>query len=267
METENQENLETQEGSSLGEIRAARYLVTPSSLTYCFATWGELKARILDISFLRVVVEEVGEWPAIAEDQSIPMMFSMNGYDFAAEVRVHGRGEGWIRFQFHKLVPSCKSMLRLFLCPKKVGESLMEDKKMTDIRHYHGLNESELLFDKDGNVLFTYLDYLDSKFQFLVQIRLDDSTIKVGRLTRSQYMTMGSFVGDLGLIPLSDKENYTRMSECRDIVTNFRPSGQLDYNLKQKMQKLISENLYSTGHRVDFPMVRAIRLPYLSTEH
>ena len=143
----------------------------------------------------------------------------------------------------------------------------MEDKNMKEIRHYHGLNESELLFDKEGNVLFTYLDYLDSKYQFLVQIHLENSTIKVGRLTRSQYMTMGSFVGDLGLIPLNDKENYNRMSECRDIVTNFRPQGQLDYNLKQKIQKLISENLYSTGHRVDFPLVRTIRLPYLSTEH
>ncbi|GEM_PF-1418566 len=267
MDTENQDNLGQLEGEALSEIRPVRYLVTPGSLTYCFGSWGELKARVLDISFLRVVLEEVGEWPAIAEDQIIPMMFSMNGYDFAAEVRVHGRGDGWIRFQFHRLVPSSKSMLRLFLCPKKVGESLMEDKSMKEIRHYHGLNESELLFDKEGNVLFTYLDYLDSKYQFLVQIQLENSSIKVGRLTRSQYMTMGSFVGDLGLIPLNDKENYNRMSECRDIVTNFRPQGQLDYNLKQKIQKLISENLYSTGHRVDFPLGRTIRLPYLSTEH
>jgi len=68
-------------------------------------------------------------------------------------------------------------------------------------------------------------------------------------------------------LPLNDKENYARMSECRDIITNFRTSGQVEYHLKQKLLKLISDSLYSTGHRVEFPMVRAVRLPYLTTEH
>lgn len=263
----NLENVMESQGEALTVSPPSRHLVTPGALNACFARWGDLEARILDISFLRVVVEEIGEWPIIAEGQSIPMAFSLNGFDFAAEMTIQGRGDGWIRFQFQKLVPSSKSVLRLFLSPRKMGESLMEDKQIKDVRHYHGLNESELLFDRKGNVLFTYLDYVDSKFQFLVQVNLDNSSIKVGRLTRSQYMSMSSFTGDLGLIPLSDKENYSRMGECRDIVTNFRPAGQLDYSLKQKMQKLISDNLYSTGHRVDFQMVRAIRLPYLSTEH
>ncbi len=267
MEINESENQREVKGQPLAETSLMRHLVTPGALHNCVARWGELTARILDISFVRVVLEELGEWPAIVEEQNIPMGFSVNGFNFPAEMRVQGRGEGWIRLQFQKLVPSSKSLLRSFLSSKKVGESMMEDRRVSDVRHYHGLNESELWFDRNGNVLFTYLDHLDSKYQFLVQINLENSSVKVGRLTRAHYMNMGSLTGELGLMPLNDKENYTRMSECRDIVTNFRPAGQVEYHLKQRLLKLISESLYSTGHRVDFPMVRAVRFPYLSTEH
>ena len=254
-------------GQPLAESTSNKCLVASTALVNCMARWGEVTAKVLDISFVRVVLEETEDWPSILEEQNIPAVFMMNGFEFPAELRLQGRGEGWIRFGFEKLVPSSKSYLRSFLSPKKVGESLLEDGRPESVRHYHGLNESELWFDRKGNVLFTYLDHLDCRYQFVVQANLENSSIKVGRLTRAQYMNMDSLSGDLGLMPLNDKENYTRMGECRDIVTNFRPAGQIEYNLKQKLLKLISESLYSTGHRVDFPLVRPIRLPYLSTEH
>jgi len=252
---------------SLADNQGVRHLVTPGALHQCSAKWGEFNARILDISFVRVVVEEIGHWPVILEGQVIAMFFSMRGYDFAAEVLIQGRGEGWMRFKFDKLVPSAKSQLKSFMSAKKVGESMLEDQRVPEVRHYHGLNESELWFDKQGNVLFTYLDHTDSKYQFVVQANLDTLWVKVGRLSRAQYMNLNSIDGDLGLSPLNDKENYSRMSECRDIVTNFRTTGQVEYNLKQKLLKVISDSLYSTGHRVDFHLVRPIRVSQLSTEH
>ena len=267
MEINHNENQEEVKGRPLTENVSTRHLVTPGALHQCFAAWGEFKARVLDISFVRIVLEEMGNWPVLVEGQVIPMFFSMNGFEFAAEVKIQGRGEGWLRFQFEKLVPSAKSYLRSFLSPKKVGESMLEDNRVPEVRHYHGLNESELWFDKKGNVLFTYLDYLDSQYQFIFQANLESNSIKVGRLTRHEYMNLESISGELGLIPLDDKENYSRMSECRDIITNFRATGQIEFLLKQKILKLISDNLYSTGHRVDFHMVRPIRLSYLNTEH
>lgn len=254
-------------GQLLAELEQIRHLVTPGALNNCFARCEEVRARILDISYVRVVLEQSEDWSPFQEGQIIPMMLSCGNLEFPAELKVQGRGEGWIRFHFEKLVPSSKSCLRLFLSPKKIGESMMEDRRVPEVRHYHGLNESELWFDKDGNILFTYLDHMDAKYQFLVQVSLENSSVKVGRLTRTHYMNMESLYGDLGLLPLNDKENYARMSECRDIITNFRTSGQVEYHLKQKLLKLISESLYSTGHRVEFPMVRAVRLPYLTTEH
>jgi hypothetical protein len=56
---------------------------------------------------------------------------------------------------------------------------------------------------------------------------------------------------ELPLIPLTDREIYAKLGECRDIVTNFRPNGQIEYNLKQRMLKVISDNLYSTSHKVE----------------
>ncbi len=254
-------------GQASNESSKGCSLVTPGALNQCIARWSELDAQILDISFVRLVLQESEPWPAIVEGQSMIMQLFLNGYDFSTEVTIQGRGEGWLRFQFEKWVPSAKSQLRTFLCPKKVGESMFADNRVPAIRHYHGLNESELWFDKKGNVLFTYLDHIDPKYQFLVQANLEFQSVKIGRLTRNQYMAMDSIDGELGLIPLSDKENYSRMSECRDIVTNFRPNGQIEYHLKQRLLKLISDNLYSTGHRVDYPLVRPIRVPSLSTEH
>lgn len=260
MEINQNETQERSKAKLWAEENPIRHLVTPGSLHQCVAAWGENRARVLDISFVRVVLGEMGDWPVLMEGQVIPVFFSMNGFEFAAELKIQGRGDGWLRFQFEKLVPSAKSYLRSFLAPKKVGESMLEDKQSAEVRHYHGLNESELWFDKKGNVLFTHLDYLDSQYQFIVQAKLESLTLNVGRLTRHEYMNLPSIDGELGLIPLNDKENYSRMSECRDVITNFRATGQLEFHLKQKLLKLISDNLYSTGHRVDFHMVRPIRL-------
>jgi hypothetical protein len=60
----------------------------------------------------------------------------------------------------------------------------------------------------------------------------------------------------LPLIPLSDRETYAKLGECRDIVTNFRPNGQIEYNLKQRLLRVISESLYSTGDRVEKGRIR-----------
>ena len=46
----------------------------------------------------------------------------------------------------------------------------MEDWSTDKIRHFHGLNESELWFEPEGGVLFTYLDPLDTEAQFIVRM-------------------------------------------------------------------------------------------------
>ena len=228
-----------------------RLLVNPVSVQKCFVKWENSIARVLDVSYLRAVVESEGPFADSAEGESIPVLFELERSHFSVTVTVRGRGPGWVRLDFPKLVPSVRAHLRSFMTPRKIGESIVEDWKSGNLRHFHGLNESELWMDGADGVLFTYLDQEDPQSQFLIRIRESRGPLSVGKVRRKDYMELSSIDAEIALQPLTDSETYRKLGECRDIVTNFRPSIPPEYALKQRMLKTISETLYSTSRRVE----------------
>ena len=230
--------------------QSEKHIVNPIALQNCKVVFNDVTAPVLDISYVRLVVSAEG-FPALEDGQVIPAELHLDRYHFTADLVLKGRGEGWLRFGFDKIVPSAKSHLRSFLSPKKIGESILEDRRAESIRHYHGLNESELWFDPSGGVLFTYLDQVDYDAMFIIRLLDPKGPLAVGKISRRDYIELSSLESDLPLIPLGDRELYAKLGECRDIVTNFRPTGQVEYNLKQRLLKVISDNLYSTSHRVE----------------
>jgi hypothetical protein len=213
--------------------------------------WGDSVAPVLDVSYIRAVVESEGNFSDVAEGETLPVSFELDRSRFSLEVTVRGRGAGWVRLDFPRLVPSVRAHLRSFLCPRKIGESIVEDWKSGGLRHFHGLNESELWMDGAEGVLFTYLDQEDPESQFLIRIQESRGPLSVGKVRRKDYMELSSIDGEITLQPLTDSEVYRKLGECRDIVTNFRPSIPAEYSLKQRMLKTISETLYSTSRRVE----------------
>jgi len=240
------------------ETKGKKSLVNPVALQNCTVRCGDLTAKVLDISFVRLVVDAAEAFSAF-DSETFPMELHLDRYHFTAHGSFQGKGENWARLGFERLVPSAGAHLRSFLSPKRIGESIMEDWRNDVIRHYHGLNECELWFDQDGAMLFSYLDNLDPESQFV--IRLDDgkAPLRVGKLPRRDYIEIGNIDQELSLIPLSDREIYNKLGECRDVVTNFRPNGQMEYNLKQRLLKVISEHLYSTSRKVEMSHPRPVR--------
>lgn len=243
------------------------HIVNPIALQNCTVRGGETTAKVLDISFVRVVVETDPAWESKGEEESIPLDFSLDRQTFGATVRLTGRGEGWLRFGFEKIVPSARAHLRSFLSPKKIGESLIEDWRTDSLRHYHGLNESELWFEPNGGVLFTYLDQASHDQQFLIRVLDSKAPLQVGKIRRADYMAMEKFDTELPLEALTDRDLYANLGPCRDIVTNFRPIGQMEYALKQRLLKQISDTLYSASHRVDMLPPRPARVVTLPVEN
>jgi hypothetical protein len=229
---------------------AGRHVVNPIALQNCVVRFGELSSRPLDISSVRVLTECAEAWP-VDVDQKITLVMQLDRIQFQAEAKLRAKGTGWMRFALEKLPPSARADLRAFLSPKKVGESIVEDWRTETVRHFHGLNESELWFDQTGRILFTYLDQNDPGYQFILRIVDPQPTITAGKIKREDYIDLGSVEAELPLAPLTDREILVRLAECRDIVTNFRPSGQLEYNLKQRLLRVISDHLYSTTHKVN----------------
>ena len=243
-----------------------RYIVNPVAVQNCSLSFGEWTLPIVDISGVRVVAEDGGASLVGAPSGAFVGSFSLNRYKFEAMLELKSQRDGWVRFGILKIVPSARAHLRSFLCPKKVGESLIEDWRNDQLRHFHGLNESELWFVPEGGVIFTYLDQTDPDAQFLIRVRDLRSPLQVGKILRHDYIGMESMESELPLIPLGDREVYAKLSECRDIVTNFRPTGQTEYNLKQKLLKVISDSLYSTSNRVEMSNLRPKSQPPASAE-
>lgn len=233
----------------------SKNLVNPIALNQCRARFESFEASILDISFVRVVVEDNPSFP-FSEEGSLSLMFDLDRHHFEGLTRLEGRGEGWVRLELMRLVPSSMAHLRSFLSPKKVGESIVEDWNQDGVRHFHGLNESELWFDSGGGILFSYLDPVDPTFQFMTRIRENKSPLRVGRLLRQQYIGLSHWDTEPPLLALSEKEVYPRLGECRDIVTNFRPTGPAEYGLKQRLLKVISDYLYSHSHKFEYSQPR-----------
>lgn len=236
-----------------------RQLVNPVAVSGCRVKFGGVEAPLLDISYVRVVLQDTPELANIAEGEAGIAEFHLDRVHFSASVVCKARGEGWLRFAFENLVPSARAYLRSFLSPKKVGESLYADWQESRKRHYHGLNESELWFDPAGPVLFTYLDQTDFDAQFLIRMSEARGPLRVGKILRRSYIELTNLDQELPLIPLGDREIYAKLGECRDIVTNFRPVEPEEYQLKQRLLKVISETLYSTSHRVEMGLNRPIR--------
>lgn len=248
-------------------LESADPLVNPIALQNCFVTYEQAVARVLDISFVRIVLEDSPDWALLPEKTPFSLSLSLDRCHFTAKANFAERGEGWLRLSFEKLLPSARAHLRSFLSPKKIGESILEDWRTDKVRHYHGLNESELWFDPDGGVLFTYLDQTDSEGQFIIRMADHRGPLRVGKILRRNYVELANIESELPLIPLSDREVYAKLGECRDIVTNFRPSAQIEYNLKQRLLKVISEHLYSTSHRVEMNLARpSARVASLSVD-
>lgn len=219
-------------------------------------------ARILDLSFVRLVLSDE---PALSlfggepPEGSFPLDFELDRFRFTAEVSIQTRGDDWVRLSFDKIVPSARSLMRSFLSPKKVGESIVEDWRSGNVRHYHGLNESELWFDPEGSLLFTYLDQTESDCQFIIRMTEKKGPIHVGKILRTKYMELKSLDGELELLPINERETYLKLSECRDVITNFRPVAQVEYGLKQRLLRAISDHLYSANYRVEVSPQRGVR--------
>jgi hypothetical protein len=247
-----------------------RALVNPIALQHCSVRLGDVTTKILDISFVRIVLDAGADWPALPEKEAVTLEFTLERHTFPVVCKVIARGEaeggGWVRCGFDKLVPSAQAHLRSFLSPKKIGESIVEDWRTDEIRHFHGLNESEMWFHSSGVVVFTYLDSTDGGTQFFVRMMDSKGPLEAGRVSRRDYMAMEGLDAPVSLSALNDRETYARLGECRDIITNFRPTGQIEYNLKQKLLKVVSDTLYSTSHRVDFTPVRPPKVVTLPVE-
>lgn len=241
------------------ESATPRNLVNPVALQNCSVQFGEVSAPVLDISFVRLVVADEASWVAPAENEPLTLNFHLDRFRFSAIARFQGRGEGWIRFGFEKILPSAGAHLRSFLSPKRIGESIVEDWRTDQVRHFHGLNESELWFDQAGGILFSYLDNPDHTAQFIIRMSDSKSLLRVGKILRKNYMELSNIDQELPLLPLTDRDTYAKLGECRDVVTNFRPNGQLEYNLKQRLLKVISEHLYSTSRKVEMAQPRPSR--------
>lgn len=228
-----------------------RPLVNPVAVDRCSVRWEEMSARVLDLSYLRIVIEDTVPSGFPVSEEPVELKFELEGHRFTTRVLKQGGGAGWVRLAFEKKVPSIHAHLRSFLSPKKIGESLWEDWKSDQLRHFHGLNECELWFQTEGAVFFTFLDPADLESQILIRLPETRSPLVVGRILRKDYMELNRMDGDLPVKPLPDGEAYSRLSECRDIITNFRPVEAQDYNLKQRLLKALNESLYSTSRRVE----------------
>lgn len=244
----------------MGNEQERKDLVNPIALRDCYVSLGDRKAPVLDVSFVRLVLGPGDEgWEAVPEGELLTLDFHLDRSSFKASARLHARGEGFLRLTLEAILPSARAHMRSFLSPKKVGESLLEDWSTDKIRHFHGLNESELWFEPEGGILFTYLDPFDTEAQFIVRMAHSKGALIAGKILRREYIELNSLNHELPLIPLNDKEIYSKLGECRDIVTNFRPTGSIEYNLKQQLLRVISEYLYSTSRKVEMTQMTAAR--------
>lgn len=229
-------------------------LVNPSSLSGCFMECEGVAFPVLDISFARIVVEKRESMVSVAGDLTVELRLDRHCFTAGACVQV--MGDDFIRLSFTRLVPSGQASLRAFLSPKKIGESLAQDWSTEHERHFHGLGESELWVSMNGEMLFSFLDQANTMYQFIMRIA-DGKKLRAGRLARQDYIALEDIDRILPLATSQlDRDTYSKMGECRDIVTNFRPRTRAEYGLKQKLLKAISDHLYSTSHKVGWTPIR-----------
>jgi len=225
----------------------APVLVNPISVRQCTASFKETSAAIADLSFVRLILADPDGTLPLMEGEELDLELHVERFHLTVRAATRARGNGWVRLSIDRIVPSARAHLKSFLCPKKIGESLSENWERDGVRHYHGLNESELWYHPEVGALFTYLDDRDPLQQFYVRVRETSGSLEAGRIARAAYLEISSLDGELGNAPIPEKELFERMGECRDVVTNFRPVAQWDYTLKQRLLRALSDKLYSTG--------------------
>lgn len=230
-------------------------LVNPVALRHCSVKFGDIEGKLLDLSVLRAVVE-APHFPVLEVEQKLVLDFQLDREKFTAPVILKTSKDGRLRFCFDKLPHSAQASLKSFLSCRKIGESITEDWSMGGIRHFHGLSESEFWFDEAGRIVFTYLDDPTGNTQFLIRLLGETGSMRAGRILRKEYLDLTHIEAELPLLPVSDRELYLKLSECRDVITNFRPIGQKEYSLKQKLLKVMSDYLYSSHARIDLSPIR-----------
>jgi len=230
-------------------------IVNPVALRHCIVRFGDIDGKLLDLSFLRVVIE-APSFPLFEVEQRIVLDFKLDRDKFSAPVILISAKDARLRFRFDRLPHSALASLKSFLSAKKIGESITEDWAREGIRHFHGLNESEFWFDEEGRIVFTFLDDSTGNTQFLIRLLGESGAMRAGRILRKDYLGLTHIEADLPLMPVSDRELYLKLSDCRDVMTNYRPIGQKEYSLKQKLLKVMSDYLYSSHSRVDLSPIR-----------
>ena len=226
-----------------------KHLVNASALQDCRLICQGKECRLLDISFLRAVIEFTDI--NLESGIDVNVEFQLDRYRFSANMVIQSRGENFIRLGFSRLLPSARATLRAFLSAKKVGESLKEDWASENCRHFHGLNESEFWVGSQGEMMISFLDQLDTQLQFVVHIS-ESTGVRAGKISRTDYMALENIGRDLPLVAsYVDRDFYLKLGESRDIVTNFRPLTRADYSVKQGLLKVLSDNLYSSSHRME----------------
>ncbi len=225
-------------------------LVNPISVKDCKVVFYGAETNILDISFLRLIIQSTEVWAEFPENESLFLDVILDSLSFSSSCKIVGKGNEWIRLHFEKMTLSSQAKLHSFLSPQKIGESLIRDWETNETRHFHGLNETELWFSKSGSTLFTYLDSKNTTYQFVIRISDLNSSFIIGKVLRHEYIELTSIDSELRFLPLNERELFCVLGECRDIVTNFRPVNQVEFALKQKLFRIINDHLYSESKKI-----------------
>lgn len=230
------------------------FLVNGEVLKGCVLRWSEQQLPVLDVSYIRIVVKtnEV----ALPLDNTV-QVFELSLYKniLLFEGMVEKIGEGWARLRITKLPPSHISRLKLLLSPKIIGESIKLTLDEQTLKHYHGLNETDLWVTSHFAILFSFLDSEESKYQFIVRIQGDE--VQIGWIEREVYLELSDFNRPIPLKSLNEKLAYLRLCESRDIVTNLRPKTQQEYTVKQTLLKHVNEHLFFASRRAEMNLKKA----------
>lgn len=249
----------------------------PGTLDGCWIRCGDVETPLCDLSQLGAVVPPQPSWLALADGEAIPGTLRLEEKHFPVTLRregLAGSGDGAnVVLSFEALPPSARSQLRFFLSPKRIGESIALAHRGGRWRYASGLNGAGLWLDAGGDeAIFAALDSSNERSQLLVWLADGTSPVRLGLVSRSRYaervarvleakespeaqtLTAAGALGlvdrDLPVLPLNDRDTVLRLAECRDILTNFRPTDGDQGALKMRLLKGISESLYSASNRM-----------------
>jgi len=236
-----------------------------------------VQTPLCDLSQLGAVVPPQPAWLALQDGEAIPGSLQLDLKHFPVTLRrdgLVGSGDGAnVALSFEALPPSARSQLRFFLSPKRIGESISLSHRGDRWRFAAGLNFAGLWLDAAGDeAIFAALDSSNERSQLLAWLVDGHSPVRLGLVSRARYAerakavlaakeapeaqglsaaaALGLVDNELPVMPLNDRDTVLRLSECRDILTNFRPTDTDQGALKMRLLKGISESLYSASNRM-----------------